>query len=152
MATTTAARAAAPADEAAAKGRGGTIKIIVITLVVALAAAGATWFFLLRPPGEEPPPEPGKMLRIEPISVNLADGHFLKVGLGLQLTADAGGHGDPDGAQALDLTISTFSGRDIAELQSAEHREELKHELEEKIAEAYHHEVMHVYFTDFVMQ
>jgi flagellar FliL protein len=86
---------------------------------------------------------------MEPIQVNLAGGHYLKIGIALQLTAAA--H-EADGSAALDATIDLFSGKDMSELTRPESREKLKHELEKELEHAYHGDVMGVYFTDFVTQ
>lgn len=148
---------AAPAEEAApAKGGGGKKKIIAIVAVLALAAGAYFMFFKKSEPEVAPPPEPGAVLPIEPITLNLADGHFLKLGLALQLTSHAGGGGHggskPDGSKALDIAIDHLSNRRVAELSSNEARSKAKEKLKHAIEEAYHHEVMDVYFTEFVMQ
>jgi len=90
------------------------------------------------------------VLPLEAITVNLADGHFLKVRIALQLTADVAE--EPDGSKALDILISQFSNKSIAELASSAAREEEKKKLVQHIGEAYEDEVMDVYFTEFVMQ
>jgi flagellar FliL protein len=123
--------------------KGGKKKIVIIApLVLLLAAAG--WFFFLRGGGEEttalPAPEAGEMLEVEPITINLAGGHFLKLGMGLQVVK--GAHEAPSSAKALDLAISQFSGKTIAELSTAEGREKNKAELTARVKLAYtpHHE------------
>lgn len=155
------ARPAAPAPvsdgkDAESKG-GGKKKMLIVLLVLALAGGGAYWF-LLRPAeggdaaAVEHAPEPGKVVVVDPISLNLANGHYLRIGLGLQMTAEAGGHGDPDTAPALDIAISLFSGRSVEEVSSSEGREALRAEMLELLEEAYHGEVMDLYFTDYVTQ
>ncbi len=120
-------------------------------MVVLLAAAA--FFFVLKPGSsqaqEKPKPVPGAVVQLEPITVNLAGGHFLKVGLALQPTAAAG---EVTGAQALDLAIELFSGRTIADLSSREGREKSKALLVREVARAYEDKVYDVYFTTFVMQ
>jgi flagellar FliL protein len=122
--------------------KGGKKKIIIIApLVLLLAAAG--WFFFLRG-GEEtttlPAPEAGEMIEVDPITINLAGGHFLKLGMGLQVVK--GAHAAPSSAKALDLAISQFSGKTLAELSTAEGREKNKAELTARVKLAYapHHE------------
>jgi flagellar FliL protein len=87
---------------------------------------------------------------LDPITLNLADGHFLKLKLSLQATLDAAEA--PDGSKALDIAISEFSNRPLAELASNAARDKAKVELRKKINEAYEGHVMDVYFTEFVMQ
>jgi flagellar FliL protein len=137
-----------PAHETAeGADKGGRKKKLVI-LVLVLAIAGAAYWFLLRPK-PEPAPEPGEVVAMEPIQVNLAGGHYLKIGIALQLTTTA--H-EADGSKALDATIELFSGRSMDELTRSESREKIKHELDEELEHLYHGDVMDVYFTDFVTQ
>ena len=86
------------------------------------------------------------------MSINLADGHYLRLGLGLQLTLEAGAHGPVDAAPARDAAIALFSGRTVAEIADPTTREALKAELTETLKTAYHGEVMAVYLTDYVTQ
>jgi flagellar FliL protein len=121
-----------------AKG-GGKVKLIIIVLPVVLVIGAAAWFFLLRGDGGEkvkaiPEPTPGPVVTLDPITVNLASGHFLKLGLALQTDASAK---EVDGSHALDLAISEFSGETIDELSSAEGRERAKRELLARIKFAY---------------
>ncbi|UFN43201.1 flagellar basal body-associated FliL family protein [Nocardioides okcheonensis] len=134
--------------EAEAEAKGGKKKLIIIVVVLLVAAAAGYWFFL-KPSGAPKEPEPGEVMTMEPIQVNLADGHYLRIGVALQLTADA--H-EADGSKALDATIALFSGVDQAELIKDKQREELKKELEKELEHAYHGDVMEVYFTEFVTQ
>ena len=56
-------------------------------------------------------PHPGPVVALDPIAVNLAGGGYLKVGITLQLTEEAGGEGgDIGAAKALDLVISQSPG------------------------------------------
>ena len=141
-------------DEAPAKG--GKKKLLLIGLVVLLAAAGAAYFFLFSSSGEAEAEEPvaGDVLPLEPIAVNLAGGGYLKIGVTLQFTEEgsAAGHGGsaPDGSKATDLIISTFSQAAPADVVGA--REALKAALEEKIVEAYHGDVMDIYYNEYVTQ
>ena len=122
-------------------------KLILIGLVLVIGAAAA-WWVLLRPSGPTEP-EPGEVMTMEPIQVNLADGHYLRVGIALQLSAEA--H-EADGSKALDATIDLFSGVDRTELTKAGQRQELKRRLEEELHDDYHGDVLEVYFTEFVTQ
>lgn len=159
MSSATATRAApagagqsAAAEDAPAKKSKKKL-LIVVVLVVAIAA-GAAWFFLLRPSGgeaeAEPEPVPGEVVALEPISINLADGHYLRAGIALQ--AVEGATHPPEGSQALNLMIDTFTGKTVAELADTATRQALQEELTAHVEEAYHHDVMDVYFTEFVTQ
>ena len=143
---------AAETDEAPAKG--GTKKLMLIMLVVILAAAGAAYFFLFSGSAEAETPVEGDVLKLEPLAVNLAGGGYLKIGVTLQFTEEgsAGGHGGgaPDGSKATDLIISTFSQAAPADVAGA--RDALKEALQEKIIEAYHGDVMEIYYNEYVTQ
>lgn len=106
---------------------------------------------------------PGPIVALEPITLNTADGHYLKLGLAFQLSAEAGaggggGHGgaaaDPkaEWAEALDLAIEVMGGRTYDDLVVPAGRATAKHELEERLVEAYHEEVARVFLTEFVLQ
>ena len=136
---------AAPPEE---EKKGGRKKVLLL-LVVVLLVAGAAWFFLLRGGGGAEEPKPGEMLPLESTQINLAGGHYLKIGLALQLTESA--H-EVDGSKALDAAIELFSGRDVDELARTETRQALKRKLTTELEHRYHGDVMEVYFTEFVTQ
>lgn len=104
----------------------------------------------------------GPVVKLDPITLNMSDGRFLRVGLGFQLSAEtaaAGHEAKPDTtdaageyARALDLAIGVLGGRNYAELVSPEGREAAKKELAEKLKHAYEGEIEDVYFTEFVLQ
>lgn len=121
----------------------------VVMLVVLLLVGGASWFYL-RPSTEDAPPEPGAVLKLEPIQLNLAEGRYLRVGIAIQ--GVVGGHEELDGSKALDATIELFSGRKMEDLSQQDQRKALKEKLRAELLERYHGEVIDVYFTDFVTQ
>jgi flagellar protein FliL len=139
---------------------GGKKKLVLLLAVLIVAAAGAAYFFLFSggDEAEAAAPEHGGYVALEPIAVNLAGGGYLKVGITLEITADAagGGHGGAavDGAKAYDEIISTFSQAAPADVTGA--RDALKEALEEKIVDAYTEDgvpmVMHIYYTEYVTQ
>ena len=139
---------APPAPDETEEATGGGKKKLVIVLALLLVLGGAGYWFFLKPSAPKEP-EPGEVVTLEPIQVNLADGHYLRIGVALQFTADAA---HPEGSKALDAVIDLFSGEEQAELVKAAHRKELKHELEETLHHDYHGEVLEVYFTEFVTQ
>lgn len=138
---------AATADGATPKKSGKKKKLIIIIAALALVAGGAYWFVLK--PAPSGPPKPGTVLMIDPIQVNLAGGHYLKIGVALQLIQGAE---TPDTAKALDAVIAEFSGRSMDALAQPGQRNRLKKELTSTLATSYDHDVMGVYFTDFVTQ
>lgn len=130
---------------------------IVVGLVLLGGAFGAYWFVMgpgagaaegAAAPVEEV--ELGSVQSLEAISINLSGGHYLRLGLGLQLGADA--HGEVDGAAALDAAIGLFSGLSKEDLADPQVRDDLKQQLLEAVEEPYHGEVLGIYYTDFVTQ
>lgn len=149
-------------------GKGGK-KRLLVAAVVALGLAGGVKGFILggdKAAGETAGPStttttaPGPIVTLEPITLNISGGRFLKIGLGLQLSGDHAGQGhaadadDPTKgyARALDITIEILGGRPFEELVTPEGRTAAKEELTHRLQEAYHDEVEAVYFTEFVMQ
>ena len=125
-------------------GLGGGLAIAKVT---GGGAASAT---------SEPPPEPGGVAVIDSINVNLAGGHFLRVGVGAQLTTAVEAKPEEwaktEGAIVRDVIIDVFSGENMAELQTPEGRKQHVDELRERAIEATDKQVMSIYLTEFVMQ
>ncbi|MBG0833301.1 flagellar basal body-associated FliL family protein [Planomonospora sp. ID67723] len=147
-------KAAPDAEEAKDGGKKSKKKLFIIAGAVLVVVAAAAAYFLLfagsGEPAEEPKPEPGAVAALDAITINLADGHFLKLKLALQATKEV--KEAPDGSKALDLAINQFSNRPVDELSSDKARNLAKKELLEKVEKAYEGEVMDIYFTEFVMQ
>lgn len=153
---------ASATDEPPAKG--GKKKLIMIVAAVAVVGLGAAYWFLAGPgkataaatdateatASAEPTYDLGDVLAIDSISINLQGGHYLRLGLGLQLISSV--HTVPDTAIALDAAIALYSGHTTEELADAATREELKDELASELFELYDEEVVAVYYTDFVTQ
>ena len=138
------------APEVATDGRkGARRKKLIVALLLVAAVGGAAYWFLLRPTPEVAP-EPGEVVALEPIQVNLADGRYLRVAIALQATLDV--EEEVDGSRALDAAIDVFSGLPVDEVANAKSRDALKSELKERILELYEGELMDIYFTEFVTQ
>lgn len=157
--------------EAPTKGKKKKLLLGGVVLLVALLAAGGGAYFMLMggsPTPEEAAaeaaevaaaeaegPEPGIVVPLEPITINLADGRYLQVGIALQQPVpEEGGYEEEavDGSQALDILIDKLSGRPMTEISSAEQRAAIKAELVAEIYEAYDHHVYDIYITSWVMQ
>jgi flagellar FliL protein len=135
----------------AAKG-GGKLKLIIGAVAV-LALLGGAYQFVLAPKSAKaapPKPTPGAVVKRDAITLNLAGGHFLKLGLSLQASADAGE--DVSGAKALDAAVEEFSGKTVSELSTRAGRDKAKAELVKAVSKLYEDKVYDVYLTDFVMQ
>ena len=144
-------------DEAPTKP-GGKKKLIMILLIALIALGGGGYggylMFAPKKAEAEPPPVEGVVSVLDAVTINLADGHYLKLKMTLQATSEAAEA--PDGSKALDIAIELFSNRKMDELLTAEGREKAKEELTERVVKAYtvekKKEVMEVYFTTFVIQ
>ena len=152
--------AAAPAETAEA-AKGGKKKLVMLVVPVLLVVVAA-WYFVLGPGSggseaeEKPKVELGEVVALDPITMNLADGRLLKVGLALQLPleppAGGGGHGEFSGSVALDEAIAFLGEHTYDQLAAPAARQAAKKELSHRVNERYHHGVLEVYFTEFVMQ
>ena len=120
-------------------------KLVGLALVL-LLVTGFGWIGARS--AAQKPEEPGPMLILEPIQVNLEDYKYLRLGLALETTDDA----EVDGSRALDAAINLFSGRSIVELSQSTKRTRLKQVLSRQLRMQYAGKVVGVYFTDFVMQ
>lgn len=155
------AEAPPPPPPAAPKGRSMTVPAIV----VAVALLGAA--FLMKGGGGGDAPTQatstetsvtvveGEVVALDPITMNLAGGDILKVGIALQLSADADSAkalADPPafGARALDETISVLGHYSRADL-AGNGISDAKAKLSARVALLYHDEVLGVYFTQFVI-
>lgn len=124
------------------------ILVVAPVLVILLAAGG--WFFLRSSgPQEEPPPDPGEVVALDSITINLAGGHYLQLGLALQPTSSAE---EVTGEKALDAAIDLYSGMSVTELSAKDGRDHAKAELTETVSELYEGEVYDIYLTEFVYQ
>ena len=133
------------------------LMIIVIALVV-LGGGGAGAFVMLKGDKAQAKPEPKKgiVTAIEnDLTINLADGHYLKLGFALQETEEAGTEA-VDTSEAINLAIDQYTGKSVAELSTEKGREAAKDELLQKIKKAYVEEdkelIMDIYYTAFVTQ
>lgn len=152
MPATTAPAAEKEAAAAPAKSRNKLVLIAAPLLALALA-----WYLLLGPGSgsdEDAPAEPvaGEVVPLEAITMNLADGRLLKVGIALQLAEGAGEEHPISGSIALDEAITFLGEHSYAQLAAPDARATAKAELSKRVAERYHSEVLEVYFTEFVMQ
>ncbi len=124
--------------------------IIIVVLVLVLGGVGYKFTLGKGAAPAKPALVAGAVVPLESINLNLAGGHYLKLGLALQATTLA--TEDPDGSQALDIAIDLLSNRSLTDLATTAARDRYKKELVSKVNKAYEDEVMDVYFTEFVTQ
>jgi len=134
------------------------LMIIVIALVV-LGGGGAGAFLVFSgdsaKAAAEKPVKGAVVTMDNALTINLAEGHYLKLGFALQATEEAGEE-EIDMSEAIDLAIDQYTGMEVAELETVKGREAAKAELLEKIEKVYNvedkHIIMGLYFTQFVTQ
>ncbi len=152
---------AAPAEKPKKAKGGSKKKLIIIGAAALVVVVAAAYFLVLAPKGKkgpEEPPKPVAVVQFEPHSLNLADGHYLRLGFALELAkTSGGGHGgeggELDAAPALDAAITVFSGHTVAEVTDPTTREQLRAELLTQVQEHYGEDVvMGVKFSDYVTQ
>jgi len=126
-------------------------KKMIIIIAGLLLIVGAGYYFVMpAKSGPAGPPKPGPVVALDATTLNLTDGHFLKLKLGLQTIEGKGA--TLDTSAAADITISEFSNRPMTSLVTDQQREAIKADLLKKLEAAYPGELMGVYFTEFVMQ
>jgi flagellar FliL protein len=131
--------------------------IIIAAAVVLLGGGGGGAFFMLKGSGgAEAAAKKGIVTPVDgAITINLADGHYLKLGFSLQQTADSGST-VVDPSQALNLAIDEYTGMTVAQLSTESGRQSAKADLLAHIVKAYTldgtKDVMDLYFTSFVTQ
>lgn len=141
--------------------------IIVAAVLLAVLAVGAFVAKGLLAGPSAPVPDPktvaGSVITLSPITLNLADGRYLKLTLALQLSragspvvgsVDAAAALVPalDGAKALDAAIGVLGQHTYGELIGPGGRERAQKALSAEVKKRYPGEVLGVYFTEFLMQ
>lgn len=155
-------------DASSPKPKKSRKKLILVAAVVILLGVGGYVGkgMLLGGGSEEAVPDPktvaGEVLTLTPITMNLADGHYLKLTLALQLSeagtpaAEAEGEGEAtpalDGVKALDASIDVLGQHTYAQLLAPGGRASAQKELLVEIKKRYPGDVLGVYFAEFLMQ
>lgn len=134
--------------------------LLVLLVVVGFVGKG----LLAGPPAPVPDPTKveGAVVTLDPITLNLADGRYLKLTLALQLS-EAGSPpaaegeaaaAEPalDGAKALDAAIDVLGQRTYAQLIAPGGRASAQKTLSAQVRKRYPDDVLGVYFTEFLMQ
>jgi flagellar protein FliL len=153
-------------EEGGKKNKKSRKKLVIVAaavLLVLLAVAGFVGKKMLAGPAE-PEPDPktvaGEVITLDPMTLNLADGRYLKLTLALQLSEAAspaaGGEGAAapavDGAKALDAAIGVLGLRTYGELLAPAGRASAQKALSAQVKKRYDGDVLGVYFTEFLMQ
>lgn len=142
----------------APKKKSKKLLIIIIAAVVVLGGGGAGAFFMLKSDKATAAPAPVKGIVTpldDALTINLADGHYLKLNFSIQQTADSGKEA-VDTSEAKQIAIDIYTGKTVAELSTEKGRDAAKEEMVHEMVKAYTvekvQEVMDVYYTAFVTQ
>lgn len=164
-----------PAGAEPKKGNKGLLIVIILLLVLVLAGGGgfAVWFFLFRTPAEPVPvvetPATEKPLGSatlssgDSISINLADGHYMRFAATVYFDSEieSGGSGENaapvDPSPLRDAAIAVFRNQDYDKVcleNSAieESKEKIIAKLNELPFEGWHNHVVRIDYTDFACQ
>jgi len=143
---------------AEAPKKSNKMMLIIIAAAVVLLGGGGGAFLMLKGDSASAAktPDKGSVTPIEdPLTINLADSHYLKLQFSLQQTADAGSE-SVDTSEAIELAIDEYTGRSVAELATDKGRAAIKEDLVAKIVKAYTEDktkkVMDIYSTACVTQ
>jgi flagellar protein FliL len=101
------------------------------------------------------PPKEGAVHKLDAIPINLADGHYAKVGMALQLSAAVNAElfkEESEAYKASDVLISIVGGRDKAEFNSPQALQALKEKITAEVRPKFECQVLEVLFTEFVIQ
>ncbi|WP_436531604.1 flagellar basal body-associated FliL family protein [Actinoplanes sp. HUAS TT8] len=132
-------------------------KKLVVIAVAALAVlgAGGGWYAVTR---SSTPAAATKGIVTplkDSLTVNLADGHYLKLNFAMQQTS-ASGTTAVDTAAAVNSALDVYTGKTIAALSTAQGRDTAKAELLAAVQKDYtaggSPDVMDLYYTAFVTQ
>ncbi|WP_436525977.1 flagellar basal body-associated FliL family protein [Actinoplanes sp. HUAS TT8] len=143
--------------EAAPKKSNKMMMIVIALALVVLGGGGAGAFFMLKSDSATAKaPVKGIVTAADnTITVNLADGHYLKLGFALVQTKDTGTEA-VDLNEAYEILIDEYTGKKVADLSTEEGRTKIKEEVVAKLVKAYtvdkKQEVMDIYYTSFVTQ
>lgn len=143
---------AGAAGAKAGKKKGGVLKSkkALLSVVLVLAAGGGGYTFFA--PHKPVPPTGGDVVAMDATTLNLADGHYLKIAVAIQLVKGKASSTSFASSHAAELTIDEFSNRTVDALSSNAARKKLTADLLAKVQAAYPGEVYDVFLTQFVTQ
>jgi flagellar FliL protein len=104
--------------------------------VVALAGVGGGVYKVMQPTPVVPPAA-GAYITLDPTTVNLVGGHYLKIGVTIVAVAGKATLANFETAEAAQLVITEFSNRTVASLSSNAAREERRAHLIRALRKAY---------------
>jgi len=124
---------------------------LIAAVVVVVIALGAGGYLLLRPTSAKAPTG-GDVVVMDPMTLSLAQGHYLKIQIAVQLVEGGSTASTFETSHAAELVIDTFSNRSVDSLADNAARKHLADQLLNDIQHAYPGEVFDLYLTQFVLQ
>ena len=98
----------------------------------------------------------GPVIEVDSKTLNLADGHFLKYSVAVQLPADAAKDEIEDtenwGVITSQAMLNTFANESMADILPTKQREALRHQVSFEVCTESEGSATTVYFTEFVAQ
>lgn len=140
----------APKGKGKGDGKGKSKKKLIMIVVGLLVVLGGVYQFVLAPAPKPGPPVGGVVVPLDPTTLNLADGHYLKIGLGIQPIKGKEQADDAHYLEAEQIAIDVFTDRTVKELTTS--RAKLTAELTQKIKKAYPDQIFKVIVAQFVTQ
>ncbi len=130
--------------------------LIAIVAAVALLGGGGGGAYYLTSKNSSQVATKGIITPLkDSLTMNLADGHYLKLNFAIQQTS-ASGTTAVDPAQAVNSALGVYTGKTLAALSTAKERDTAKTELLTALENDYNTKgnqvVMDVYYTAFVTQ
>lgn len=147
------AKTGASGDDAAAKRKGMSLKVKLAALLVLLLVGGAVAKFTVlaspaKPAGKVAPAK-GPVLPMDEMTLNLADGHYLRMKIALQTAK--GTSEEFDTSEAAQALIDTYSNQTVAGLTGDAARNKAKQQFLDKLSKLYPKKFLDAYYTEFVM-
>jgi flagellar protein FliL len=154
--------------DSSAKGKSNLVPAVVLAVGIAAGGyfmgGGTTEAATETIEAVDEAPEPGDVAELDALTVNLAGGRFLRVGVSFLTVKDFEViHGDPKKGEPSrfkpeyenrlrDQVIAMFAGRQLSDVVGSEQLQDAKAELLERANEVVGDKVLEVYFTEFVTQ
>ncbi|MGI8665852.1 MAG: flagellar basal body-associated FliL family protein [Jatrophihabitans sp.] len=128
-----------------------SLKVELAASLLLLVAGAAARFTVLAPASSAEPakPQPGPVIQMDEMTLNLTDGHYLRMKVALQTTK--GTNEELDTSEAAQLVIDEYSNRTVAQLTGDVARTKVKNALVLKLQKAYPKQIIGAFYTEFVM-
>ncbi len=143
-------------EKQAGKAKKSKVKLIAIVLAVLLAGGAVAKFTVLAPPAKagaetaaKKKPAKGPVIPMDDMTLNLANGAYLRLKISLQTTK--GTSEELDTAAAAQDVIDTFSNLNVTQLTGSPNRKKYQAVLLKKLQEDYPKQILDVPYQEFVM-